>query len=169
MSQRRRREYLALDFEQLLAEKGIDSNLLMPSHWGSRDEHATTPDNPVSPYLPLEVSLFLHGICILDSQLNAIFWRYSAVSHITLQHFSCRYLIMRTLIAALQKTGLLWAKLRDHLIENLFLQKHCCLQMTRDHLVKCPEIFPLNINGHCFLFLRYSLTSLLKMTQDAPR
>ncbi|XP_067444208.1 dynein axonemal heavy chain 1 isoform X2 [Thunnus thynnus] len=52
--ERRRREYLKLDFAQLLADKGIDSNLLMPRRWGSSDEHVTTPDNPVSPYLPLE-------------------------------------------------------------------------------------------------------------------
>ncbi|XP_068576471.1 dynein axonemal heavy chain 1 [Cebidichthys violaceus] len=53
--ERRRREYLNLDFEQLLAEKGIDSNLLIPRHRSNSDEHVTTTDNPVSPYLPLEV------------------------------------------------------------------------------------------------------------------
>ncbi|KAM7402690.1 hypothetical protein PAMP_017906 [Pampus punctatissimus] len=53
--ERRRREYLKLDFVQLLAETGIDSNLLMPRRWGSSDEHVTSPDNPVSPYLPLEI------------------------------------------------------------------------------------------------------------------
>ncbi|GAA6221830.1 dynein heavy chain 1, axonemal-like [Lates japonicus] len=53
--ERRRREYLKLDFEQLLAEKGIDSNLLMPRHPSSSDEHVTTPDYSVSPYLPLEI------------------------------------------------------------------------------------------------------------------
>uniref|UniRef100_A0A8C9ZPR8 Dynein axonemal heavy chain 1 n=1 Tax=Sander lucioperca TaxID=283035 RepID=A0A8C9ZPR8_SANLU len=37
--ERRRREYLKLDVEQLLAEKGICSNLLMPRHQSSSDEH----------------------------------------------------------------------------------------------------------------------------------
>nr|XP_046240546.1 dynein axonemal heavy chain 1 [Scatophagus argus] len=54
--ERCRREYLKLDFEQLLLEKNINSNLLMPRHQCSSDEHAiTAPDNPVSPYLPLEI------------------------------------------------------------------------------------------------------------------
>ncbi|XP_036957739.1 dynein heavy chain 1, axonemal isoform X2 [Acanthopagrus latus] len=53
--ERCRREYLNIDFEQLLAEKGIDSNLLMPIHQSSSDKHGTTPDTPVSPYLPLEI------------------------------------------------------------------------------------------------------------------
>ncbi|XP_044079595.1 dynein axonemal heavy chain 1 isoform X1 [Siniperca chuatsi] len=53
--ERRRREYLKLDFEQLLAEQGIYSHLLMPRHPSSSDEHVNTPDNPVSPYLPLEI------------------------------------------------------------------------------------------------------------------
>ncbi|XP_040015424.1 dynein heavy chain 1, axonemal [Xiphias gladius] len=53
--ERRRREYLNLDFEKLLAEKGIDTNIIMPRHPSSCDEHVTTPDNPVSPYLPLEI------------------------------------------------------------------------------------------------------------------
>ncbi|XP_040889376.1 dynein heavy chain 1, axonemal [Toxotes jaculatrix] len=52
--ERRRREYLNLDFEQLLAEKGIDSNLLMPRSPSYRDENVTTVDL-VSPYLPLEI------------------------------------------------------------------------------------------------------------------
>uniref|UniRef100_A0A4W6F8M2 Dynein axonemal heavy chain 1 n=1 Tax=Lates calcarifer TaxID=8187 RepID=A0A4W6F8M2_LATCA len=52
---RRRREYLKLDFEQLLTEKGIDSNLLVPRNPSSSDEHVTTPDYSVSPYLPLEI------------------------------------------------------------------------------------------------------------------
>ncbi|XP_071349900.1 dynein axonemal heavy chain 1-like [Trachinotus anak] len=53
--ERCRREYLILDFEQLLAEKGIDSNLIMPRRPNSSDEDVTTPDNPVSPYLALEI------------------------------------------------------------------------------------------------------------------
>ncbi|XP_054472107.1 dynein axonemal heavy chain 1 [Anoplopoma fimbria] len=53
--ERLRREYLKLDFEHLLAEKGIDSNLLIPKHQSNSDEHVTTTDNPVSSYLPLEV------------------------------------------------------------------------------------------------------------------
>ncbi|XP_078019489.1 dynein axonemal heavy chain 1 [Epinephelus lanceolatus] len=53
--ERLRREYLEIDFEQLLAEKGISSNLLMPIHQSSNDENITTTDNPVSPYLPLEI------------------------------------------------------------------------------------------------------------------
>ncbi|XP_023120862.2 dynein axonemal heavy chain 1-like isoform X2 [Amphiprion ocellaris] len=53
--ERYRREYLKVDFEQLLAEKCIDSNLLLPKHLNNSDEHVTTPDDPVSPYLPLEI------------------------------------------------------------------------------------------------------------------
>ncbi|XP_026203417.1 dynein heavy chain 1, axonemal [Anabas testudineus] len=53
--ERRRREYLQLDFEQLLAEKEIDSNLVMPRHPSTSDEHVNTADSPVSPYLPLEI------------------------------------------------------------------------------------------------------------------
>lgn len=56
---RRRREYLKLDFEQLLTDNGICSNLLMPRYQSGSDEHGTTPDNPESPYLPLDVSLLL--------------------------------------------------------------------------------------------------------------
>ncbi|XP_076603478.1 dynein axonemal heavy chain 1 [Chaetodon auriga] len=52
--ERCRREYLRLNFEQLLADKGIHSNLLMPRHQSSSDEPMTL-DNPVSPYLPLEI------------------------------------------------------------------------------------------------------------------
>ncbi|XP_069004796.1 dynein axonemal heavy chain 1 [Embiotoca jacksoni] len=53
--ERLRREYLKLDFEQLLAKKGIDSNQLMPRHQKNYDNCTTTPDDPVSPYLPLEI------------------------------------------------------------------------------------------------------------------
>ncbi|KAI3369512.1 hypothetical protein L3Q82_007723 [Scortum barcoo] len=53
--ERRRREYLKLDFEQLLEEKGISSNFLMPRQPSSSDEHVTKSDHPVSPYLPLEI------------------------------------------------------------------------------------------------------------------
>ncbi|KAI4827733.1 hypothetical protein KUCAC02_031105 [Chaenocephalus aceratus] len=53
--ERRRREYLKLDIEQLLAEQGIYSNLLMPTHQSSSEDHETTTDNPVSPYLSLQV------------------------------------------------------------------------------------------------------------------
>ncbi|KAL6111885.1 dnah1 [Pungitius sinensis] len=53
--ERRRREYLKLDIEQLLAEKGIDANVLIPRHPSNSCEHVTTTDNPVSPYLPLEI------------------------------------------------------------------------------------------------------------------
>ncbi|XP_074517159.1 dynein axonemal heavy chain 1 [Sebastes fasciatus] len=51
--ERRRRKYLKFDIEQLLAEKGISSNLLMARHQSSSD--VITTDNPVSQYLPLEV------------------------------------------------------------------------------------------------------------------
>uniref|UniRef100_A0A3Q3IZZ6 Dynein, axonemal, heavy chain 1 n=1 Tax=Monopterus albus TaxID=43700 RepID=A0A3Q3IZZ6_MONAL len=44
-----------LDFEQLLAEKGIDSNLIKPRQLSSREEYVTIPDNAESPYLPLEI------------------------------------------------------------------------------------------------------------------
>ncbi|XP_030585284.1 LOW QUALITY PROTEIN: dynein heavy chain 1, axonemal-like [Archocentrus centrarchus] len=53
--ERRRREYLNLHVEELLAQKGIDSDLLLPSLLENDDEHVTTPDSPVSPFLPLEV------------------------------------------------------------------------------------------------------------------
>lgn len=46
-----RREYLKIDFEKLLADKKIDSNLLMPRPLDGNDERLI-----VSPYLPLEVS-----------------------------------------------------------------------------------------------------------------
>ncbi|XP_030634236.1 dynein heavy chain 1, axonemal [Chanos chanos] len=55
--ERRRRDYLRLDINQLLAEHGIDSNLLMPQQL-SNEEHVTNPENPcppVSNYLPLEI------------------------------------------------------------------------------------------------------------------
>ncbi|XP_054640454.1 dynein axonemal heavy chain 1 isoform X2 [Dunckerocampus dactyliophorus] len=48
--ERCRREYLKLNFEELLAEKNIDSNLLMPRCLGSSDEQSL-----LSPYLPLEI------------------------------------------------------------------------------------------------------------------
>uniref|UniRef100_A0A3Q3STI9 Dynein, axonemal, heavy chain 1 n=1 Tax=Mastacembelus armatus TaxID=205130 RepID=A0A3Q3STI9_9TELE len=47
--ERRRREYLNIDFEQLLEENGVDSNLIMPRHPNS------SPANPASPYLSLEI------------------------------------------------------------------------------------------------------------------
>ncbi|XP_047438259.1 dynein axonemal heavy chain 1 [Mugil cephalus] len=53
--ERRRREYLKLDIEQLLAEKGIDSNLLMMGHLKDGDEGVTTPGSSVSAFLPLEI------------------------------------------------------------------------------------------------------------------
>ncbi|TMS18883.1 Dynein heavy chain 1, axonemal [Larimichthys crocea] len=53
--ERRRREYGHIDIEQLLAEKGIDSTLLVPRHQSSSTEHDTTPENSVSPFLPLEM------------------------------------------------------------------------------------------------------------------
>ncbi|XP_058497468.1 dynein axonemal heavy chain 1 [Solea solea] len=53
--ERRRREFLKLDFEQLLKEKHIDSNFIMPRHLSSKDEDGTMPSNPVSPFLPLEI------------------------------------------------------------------------------------------------------------------
>ncbi|KAF3689531.1 Dynein heavy chain 1 [Channa argus] len=51
--ERCRREYLQFDFEQLLAEKGIDSKIIMPRHPSSSVEHVNTSD--VSPYLSLEI------------------------------------------------------------------------------------------------------------------
>ncbi|XP_049589438.1 dynein axonemal heavy chain 1 [Syngnathus scovelli] len=48
--ERRRREYLKIDFERLLKEKKIDSNLLMPRPLDNNDEQLT-----VSCYLPLEI------------------------------------------------------------------------------------------------------------------
>ncbi|XP_068442262.1 dynein axonemal heavy chain 1 [Clinocottus analis] len=53
--ERQRREYLKLDFQQLLRENGIDSNLLIPKHKSDSDKVVTTTDQPASPYLPLEV------------------------------------------------------------------------------------------------------------------
>lgn len=43
---------------------------------------------------------------------------------------------MKNMTAGLQKTGLLWAMLKDHLIENLFLEKPCYLQMMKLQMVK---------------------------------
>ncbi|TNN40911.1 Dynein heavy chain 1, axonemal [Liparis tanakae] len=54
--ERRRREYLKLDFEQLLAEEGVGSDLLILRH--KSDGEVTSPDEPAPPYLPLERS---HG------------------------------------------------------------------------------------------------------------
>ncbi|CAL8336191.1 unnamed protein product [Merluccius merluccius] len=57
--ERRRREYLKLDIEQLLSEKGVDSKLLMSRHQTSGGEdHVADPDKPTPPvsnYLPLEI------------------------------------------------------------------------------------------------------------------
>ncbi|XP_029358997.1 dynein heavy chain 1, axonemal [Echeneis naucrates] len=54
--ERHRRQYLAFNFEQLLSEKGIDSNLIMPKkRKPSCSDNDMTPDNPLSPYLQLEI------------------------------------------------------------------------------------------------------------------
>lgn len=117
-SYRLRREYLKLDFEQLLAEKGIDPNILIPRHPSNGGEHVTTTDNPVSPHLPLEVSLSLlqsffsvwvTNSCCITSGL-------SITTHSSLLCSSFRYLTMRTTTAGPQKTGLPSAKRRDQLI-----------------------------------------------------
>ncbi|XP_047204788.1 dynein axonemal heavy chain 1 isoform X4 [Girardinichthys multiradiatus] len=50
--ERLRREYLVIDLEQLLAEKGIEPNSLMPRHLNSTDPIS---DNVLSPILPLEI------------------------------------------------------------------------------------------------------------------
>lgn len=59
-SARRKRLYLSLDIEQLLASEGIDSNKLMPRH--PDPYHPQTIEqghDPLFPiYLPLKVSLF---------------------------------------------------------------------------------------------------------------
>ncbi|KAM6980842.1 dynein axonemal heavy chain 1 [Aplochiton taeniatus] len=55
--ERRRQEYLKLEINQLLLERGIDSNLLMPRHQSDEDP-GTTPNDPLpstSCYLPLEI------------------------------------------------------------------------------------------------------------------
>ncbi|KAG7240353.1 hypothetical protein INR49_026924, partial [Caranx melampygus] len=52
--ERCRREYLIIDFEKQLEEKGIDSNLIMPRHPISHGEDVT-PNNPLSSCLPLEI------------------------------------------------------------------------------------------------------------------
>nr|XP_019941835.1 PREDICTED: dynein heavy chain 1, axonemal [Paralichthys olivaceus] len=53
--ERCRREYLSLDFEQLLNERGIDSNVIMLGHPSSDSQHLTTTGSPSSPYPPLEI------------------------------------------------------------------------------------------------------------------
>ncbi|XP_072239156.1 dynein axonemal heavy chain 1 [Leuresthes tenuis] len=53
--ERCRREYLKLDLEQLLAEKGINSNILIPKYLKNSNMHKTTSHNPVSLGLPLEL------------------------------------------------------------------------------------------------------------------
>ncbi|XP_074532910.1 dynein axonemal heavy chain 1-like [Halichoeres trimaculatus] len=52
--ERCQREYLKLDLEQLLADKGITSSHLLTRHENS-SEPKTTQDNAVSSYLPLEI------------------------------------------------------------------------------------------------------------------
>ncbi|XP_041945152.1 dynein heavy chain 1, axonemal isoform X2 [Alosa sapidissima] len=55
--ERRRREYVNMDISELLAEKGINSNLLIPRH-RSNVESPAKPNSPalsVSNYLPLEI------------------------------------------------------------------------------------------------------------------
>lgn len=59
-----------------------------------------------------------------------------------------RYLTMRIMTAGHQMTGFPWAVLKDHLIGNLFLQKPCCLQMTKILLV---QIVLTNIISRCSL------------------
>lgn len=58
-SARRRRLYLSLDIEQLLAHEGVDSNMLMPRHPDPHNpqtiEQGHDPLFPV--YLPLKVSI----------------------------------------------------------------------------------------------------------------
>lgn len=86
---RRRREYLKLDFEKLLEEKGIDSNLIIPRNPNSSDEHVITPCSPLSPYLPLEVGLLQSCLWhfALWLQLHLACWG-SAPLH---TYFSCIY------------------------------------------------------------------------------
>ena len=56
---RRKRLYLSLDIEQLLAQEGIDSNKLMPRHPDPQNPQTIEQGNdPIVPtYLPLKVSL----------------------------------------------------------------------------------------------------------------
>ncbi|XP_041836448.1 dynein heavy chain 1, axonemal isoform X2 [Melanotaenia boesemani] len=53
--ERRRREYSQLDLEQLLVEKGIDSETLIPRQVKNSHEDVTTSYSPGSPFLPLEL------------------------------------------------------------------------------------------------------------------
>lgn len=104
--QRRQREYLSLDFEQLLEDKGIDTNLLMPSSLDSGDEPGASPFNPVFSYLPLEVTAV--GFCLL--------WP----ACLTLTHlsnvFSRSYSTTMSTTAVPQRTGSPWADVKGHLI-----------------------------------------------------
>lgn len=56
---RLQREYSKINFEQLLAEKGINSDLLMPRQDKTDDPGAVPKISDVSPFLPLEVSPLL--------------------------------------------------------------------------------------------------------------
>ncbi|XP_035980517.1 dynein heavy chain 1, axonemal isoform X4 [Fundulus heteroclitus] len=53
--ERIRRQYLVLDLENLLAEKGIETNSLMPRHLNSTDPTTPASDNVSSPFLSLEI------------------------------------------------------------------------------------------------------------------
>lgn len=63
---RRRREYLTMDLSELLAEQGIDSNLLIPRH-RINVESTDKPNDPalsVSNYLTLEVGEMFRTACV---------------------------------------------------------------------------------------------------------
>ena len=70
---RRRREYMKLDIEQLLSEKGIDSKHFMSIHQTRvSEDHVKNPNQPGPPAsnaLPLEVGLILLKYLILHPSI----------------------------------------------------------------------------------------------------
>lgn len=132
LSYRVRREYLNLDIEDLLAENGITTDLLKPKPRMIVDEN-TPPEDLVSPYLPLEVSLFNRGSypgMIFDS-LNAG----ASVPLLCLLCVSLRCLTTRSLIPGPRRTGSPSAMRKDCIVKNPSLLKPCCLWETKHLLV----------------------------------
>lgn len=113
---RRRREYLQLDFEQLLQEKKIDSNLIMPRRLSSSDEHVNAPDSPVSPYLPLEVSLLQSLIADYYIPHSGVYfrltltWGYICVFHLDIWQWRVWLSDSRRLACLRQCWRITWSK-----------------------------------------------------------
>lgn len=121
-----------LDIEDLLAENGITTDLLKPKPRMIVDEN-TPPEDLVSPYLPLEVSLFNRG-----SYPGVIFDSLNVGASVPLLRLLCvslRCLTTRSLIAGPRRTGSPSAMRKDCLVVNPSLLKPCCLWETKHLLV----------------------------------